>query len=444
MSRINNLTNEKIEVQPFLLVDEKFNGAKTVFLEYAARKALSFTKGEGGIILKEKQLADEEFILEIDEGGVKVYASTVKGAHNAFATILQKMEVSAKKIFLPKGSFSENPDCAFRTMMVDVGRNWHPFEYLIKYVDLCYENKASHLQIHFAENESVTLNFKCLPNLATEGRTYSSAQIKMLNEYAKERGIIIIPEVDLPGHTQHFCDKHPEIFGTLGVLPASEDVFSVLKEFYKEIFEMFPDSPLIHIGGDEAAIDRWENCEKTKAYMKKMGYQNFDETYAEYIATVTNMILDMGRTPIVWEGFKKEYNDRISKKVLVMEWECAYQMPEDLIASGFTIINVSWVPLYILAQPEYTPHLPRWWSVEEIDAWRPWKWKHWLPVSKATPDGYEIERNDEKIIGGMLCAWGDRLLGCNKGDLIHGLDIELKLLSERMPALMNRLIAIDD
>jgi hexosaminidase len=178
--------------------------------------------------------------------------------------------------------------------------------------------------------------------------------------------------------------------------------------------------------------------------MQKMGYENFDETYAEYIATVTNMILDMGRTPIVWEGFKKEYNDRISKKVLVMVWECAYQMPEDLIASGFDIINTSWIPLYILPQPDYMPHLPRWWSVEEVDAWRPWKWKHFLPVSKATPNGYDIERNDEKIIGGMLCAWGDRLKGFNKGDLIDGLDKELRLLTERMPYLMNRLIAIDD
>jgi hexosaminidase len=433
-----------VEIQPFISVSEKFSKEKSVFLDYASRKNLNFSVGDGGIVFKEKPLNAEEFILEISEGGVIAYACESKGAHNAFATILQKMEINAGKIFLPKGSFSENPDCSFRTMMVDVGRNWHPFEYLIKYVDLCYQTKATHLQIHFAENESVTLNFNCLKNLATDGRTYSRTQIKMLNEYAKERGIIIIPEVDLPGHTQHFCDKHPEIFGTLGVLPASEDVFAVLKEFYGELLEMFPDSPLIHIGGDEAAIDRWVNCEKTKAYMQKMGYENFDETYAEYIATVTNMILDMGRTPIVWEGFKKEYNDRISKKVLVMVWECAYQMPEDLIASGFDIINTSWIPLYVLPQPDYMPHLPRWWSVEEVDAWRPWKWKHFLPVSKATPNGYDIERNDEKIIGGMLCAWGDRLKGFNKGDLIDGLDKELRLLTERMPYLMNRLIAIDD
>ena len=444
MAKIDKLTEKKIEIQPNIIVEEKFKKAQSAFLDYAARKGLSFLNGEGGISLKEKALKEEEFILEIGESGVEVYAATEKGAHNAFATILQKMEVEGGKIMMPEGSYSENPDCEFRCIMVDVGRNWHPFEYLLKYVDLCYENKAKYVQIHFAENESVTLHFECLPNLATDGRCYSKAQIAMLNEYAKDRGIIIIPEVDLPGHTQHFCDKHPEIFGTLGVLPASDEVFAVLKKLYEELFEMFPDSPLVHIGGDEAAIDRWENCEKTKAYMQKMGYKDFDETYAEYIATVTNMILDMGRTPIVWEGFKKEFNDRISKDVLVMVWECAYQMPEELIASGFKIINVSWTPLYILSQPDYVPYEAKWWTVEEVDAWRPWKWKHWLPVSKATPNGYDIDRNDEMIIGGMLCAWGDRLKAFRKGDLIDGLDKEYRLLKERMPALMNRLITIDD
>ncbi len=444
MSRLDNLSQELVELKPFITAEDVFGTAKTVFLDYANRKGLLFAEGDGGITLTEKDLKDEEFVLEISDSGVKIFASTEKGAHNAFATILQKMEVKGGKMFLSKGSFSENPDCSFRCMMVDVGRNYHPFTYLLKYVDLCYETKANYLQIHFAENESVTLEFKCLPKLANVGRTYTKSQIQTLNEYAKDRGITIIPEVDLPGHTQHFCDKHPEIFGTLGVLPASEDVFGVLKELYSELCEMFPYSKLIHIGGDEAAIDRWENCEKTKEYMQRMGYKNFDETYAEYIATVTNMIIEMGRTPIVWEGFKKEYNDRISKDVLVMVWECAYQMPEDLIASGFTIINTSWTPLYILTQPDYCPHAPKWWSVEEVDAWRPWKWRHWLPVSKATPNGYDIERNDEKIIGGMLCAWGDRLKFYNKGDLLDGIEKEFNLLKERMPALMNRLISIDN
>ena len=156
MAKMDKLTEKKVELQPNIIVPEKFKKAKTAFLDYAARKGLSFLSGEGGILLKEKDLKEEEFILEIKDSGVEVYAATEKGAHNAFATILQKMEVVEGKITLPEGTYSENPDCEFRCMMVDVGRNWHPFEYLLKYVDLCYENKAKYVQIHFAENESVT------------------------------------------------------------------------------------------------------------------------------------------------------------------------------------------------------------------------------------------------------------------------------------------------
>lgn len=146
------------------------------------------------------------------------------------------------------------------------------------------------------------------------------------------------------------------------------------------------------------------------------------------------MIFDLGKTPVVWEGFGKEYNDRISKDVIVICWESYYQTAIDLAKSGFTIINCSWKPLYVIWHGRH-------WSPEEIMAWNPWRWDHWWEKSYAFPDGYEIPKDATTVLGGQLCAWGDFLREYD--DWKTGAEEELVLLEERLPALCKKLINLD-
>ncbi len=144
-------------------------------------------------------------------------------------------------------------------------------------------NRLSYFQIHFNEYPNFTI---ILPDLPKSNGKYSKTELRALTEYAEARGITIITEIDIPGHTAVMTKTYPEIF---------------------------PNSPYIHIGGDEAKIGEWEKCETTQAYMKKHGIVSVHELYAEYICRVGEMILELGCTPIMWEGFSKEYNDRIIK-----------------------------------------------------------------------------------------------------------------------------------
>ena len=407
------------------------------FKEYAKENGIFFDEGDGGIYLnKDINLGEEESRAERKDGGIKISASTEKGMHIALAKLLGKIKKSDDGIEIDAFE-GVNPDMHYRALSVDLARQIHPVKYIFKYIDTCYLSCATHLQLHFTDNESFTLPMKAYPKLSTEGKTYTYEEIQSICDYAESRGIELIPEVDLPGHTKQFCDKYPELFGTLNILPADEEVFAAIKTIYSEVCDMFKNSPWIHIGGDEAQIERWNECEKTRAYMKKNGIKDVNEMYGEYIRIATEIIFELGRTPVVWEGFSKEYNDRISKDVIVICWEYLYQRAEDLAASGFTLINASWVPLYIVtARKEW------YWKTEDIkNNWDPWTWRNWWNKSLAYPDGAKIDRDKSNVIGAQICAWGDGLR--NLVNWESGVKEELCRIQEKLPVLCEKLINLD-
>ena len=122
-------------------------------------------------------------------------------------------------------------------------------------------------------------------------------------------------------------------------------VSNLLKSWISEYLDLFGDISEFHLGGDEAAISRWNDCEGCRAYMAEHGLENVHATYAHFLQRVTDMVLAMGRTPVIWEGFSKECNEMMPKDTLVFAWESLYQTAPDLLESGFCVLNASWQPL---------------------------------------------------------------------------------------------------
>lgn len=419
-------------LQPFYITDKCFTGCATIFAKYIKDIfGIDLTPGKGNLLLQtDSSLEAESYRLEVENQYVILSASTTKGMHNGLADLLSKVKYENNQLFVPIIRVVETPDCAYRGLMMDLARQWHPLSCILEYIDLCWKNRATHLQLHFSDFQSFTLPISSFPKLSTEGRTYTREEIKIMVEYAYNRGITLVPEIDVPGHTTPFFQTYPELFGTSGILPACDEVFDALREIFSEVAAMFPYSPLIHLGGDEASIHNWENCARTQAYMKANKIADIHEMYAEYIRIVTNIIFDLERTPVVWEGFSKEYNDRIDKRTIVIAWENYYQPAYDLAAAGFTLINCSWKPLYVC-----TGNDQRYWPVQNIAAHHPWKWEHWMDTSAAYPS-FEIDRS-YPVLGSQLCAWGDFIAEWeNRSDAILQ---EMRLVSERMSVLCAKL-----
>ena len=374
---------------------------------------------KGGIeLVKDSSLAPGAYPVDSREC-IRAWAADTEGILYALATLLQLTEQSVGMIKMPAVTIEDHPDKGYRSLMVDLARQWHPFPKLLKFVDICFFFKVKYLHLHFIDGLRYTLPSRVLPNLPTEGTHYSFEQIAELNTYAKDRGIVLVPEYECPGHSYQCIAKYPEIFGDyadgkpLGdilnehgeivhyrnlVCATSEASVTATKALLKEMADMFPDSPYIHIGGDEAEIKMWNDCDSCRRYMEENGIEDVHELYSEYVGRIASYVLSLGRTPIVWEGFPRKGHQRIPKETIVVAWESYYHMVYDLLEEGFRVINASWSPLYVV--PSFTSR----WDAFEILKWNVHRWQHWWPNSEAYLNPITVPATDQ-VLGAILCSW---------------------------------------
>jgi len=408
--------------------EEAFRKAGDAFAAYVKSEfGTDLSNGTDGIRLHYEAGLPEEGYHLTSYDGVEITASTARGMNRGLSTLLQMIEKEDGSLRIPRAGITDSPDSPYRGLMIDLTSTRHEPEYLFRYVDLCWKCRASHLQLHLTDNNLFTIPLKSYPNLPNT--PYTAEELTALAEYAEERGIILVPEVDIPGHTLPWMKAYPELFGTTTVLAASDEVFDALRRIFAEVHELFPYSPWIHIGGDGGETACWETCPLTQAYMKKNNIGTVGEMYAEYVRTAAEIVLELGCTPVVWEGFAKEYNDRIPKETIVIAWESLYQLPGDIAAAGFTMINCSWEPLYICTDD-------RFWQPEDIMKWNLWTWRNWWERSHAYPDGITIPKEGANLIGGQICVWGTRAGRCaDPADYVRR---EFDLTAERLPCLCER------
>ena len=412
-------------IQPFFCAPGKFEQEAKIFAE-AAKKiyTVSWTEGCGGVeLIEENALRQDAYRLEIHPHRAKLFASGWEGVSYGLATLLQIMEKRQGKLYLPQVTVEDHPDCAYRTLMIDLARKWHEFEAVLGYVDLCYLYKIKNLHLHFMDIQSCTLPSETFPRMSTPGRHYTKEQIAQLNAYAMARGVELIPEIEVPGHARAMVEAYPELFAVEvenaeDVEKVNFDIISVgrpgvmdqLRKLVQEVMEMFPYSRYLHIGGDEAKIQTWESCVHCKKYMQEQKIDGVRALYSHFIQRMTDMVLSMGRTPVVWEGFPKEGSEGISRKVVVIAWESLYQLAPDLLEGGFSIVNGSWKPLYIVPLPfkvswgeKFKKDSHRW-GAEEILAWNIYNWQNWWKKSPAHLNPIHVPPTD-RVLGGQLSAW---------------------------------------
>ena len=379
----------------------------------------SLSVGKGGIILKKDDTLPTGGYKLDSRDAVVLSAKDSDGLLYAFATLIQAVEVKNGKMTVERVLIEDYADKEFRCLMVDLAREWHPANTVLQYIDLCFILKIKYLHLHFIDNERYTLPSKAFPKL-NEAASYTREEINEMRSRAKARGVIIIPEFEAPGHAAMLSRCYPAIFANeadgaskeekteIGAIITDDSIICAGKAetmegvriLLAEVCELFPESPYIHIGGDEAKIAAWNYCSHCRAYMNEKGIEDVHELYSEFVGRVADTVIDMGRTPIVWEGFPKKGIQYIPKETVVIAWETMYHMPYDLIAEGFKVINSSWVPMYVVPNPE-----PRFnWGINEILDWNVYNWQHWYEHSAAYLNPINIEPTDQ-LIGATLCLW---------------------------------------
>ena len=293
-------------------------------------------------------LGAEEYFLQVKPDGVDVEASAFGGFFYAIQTLKQMLPAEVyggKKAnaawLLPCATILDAPRFDYRGIHLDACRHFWSIEETKRYIDIAAAYKINRLHWHLTEDQGWRIEIKKYPKLTEVGAWrngtcigkdfssndgiryggfYTQDQLREIVAYAAERNIIVIPEVDLPGHMVAALAAYPELGCTGGpyevwtrwgvaddvLCVGKEETFTFLQDVLTEVMDIFP-SEYIHIGGDECPKVRWENCPLCQARIKELGLQAHGNFSAEqelqcYVtARIQQFLNDHGRKIIGWD-----------------------------------------------------------------------------------------------------------------------------------------------
>ena len=406
--------------------DESLNPIAAIFVEQLnqldLKHQLSFEEEANANIslLIDDNLEAEEFHIITDQK-ILITGGSYKAISLAMTSLLHLIEKKDDHTLLPIVKIRDYPDATFRGLLIDLARRWHSIKTLKKLVDMSAFYKLNYMQLHLTDDQSFTFPSKAYPKLATKDSHYSKEELVDLVNYAELRGITLIPEIDIPGHSRKFIETYPEIFSPKlkkwgknmwggdafnnVINIGSEKVYSALDVILDEVIEIFHTSPYIHIGADEATIDNLKGDPLAEAMMKKENLDgNVHELYRHFIVRMNDMVKSKNKTMCIWEGFKREGKIEIPKDLIVFEFESLYNLPNHLIEDGYTLVNTSWVPLYVVGTGIEGGWIPRKWEPKKIYSWNMWQFENWYHKSPTSKKPIQLDKTP-LVIGAQMCAW---------------------------------------
>jgi hypothetical protein len=314
-----------------------------------------------------------------------------RAAAEGTSTLLQLLGKTEQGVHLSRVTIKDWPHADFCGVMLDVARQDHPIDAIKKVVQLCRLYKARYLQLHLTDDQGWTFPSTKYPKLGTRNygahggvapRVYKLDELKALVAYADARGVTLVPEMEVPGHSGAAARSMPEIFDAINpdskqpvgmgcMNMSNEAIYPALETIVGEMCDVFRSSPYVHIGSDEVTSGRLSLHPGYKAFMAKHGLKDDHQLADHFIASVCAMVKKHGKKAIKWEGL----SNTATKDVIVMGWELNSTVTTDLLARGYTTITVPWT----LAVP----------------------WEQW---NMYVCNGSRHKKGDS-VLGAMLVAW---------------------------------------
>lgn len=347
------------------------------------------------LLLDEKQPA-EGYELTVKADGITISASRPAGFFYAFQTVKQLMprnvmagvpDESVKAWSIPCVVIKDEPRFSWRGFMLDEGRHFYGKDEVKKIIDVMAAYKMNRFHWHLTEDQGWRIEIKKYPKLTETGAWrdskvcawgdvkpdgiryggyYTRKDIKEIVEYAKERFIEIVPEVDIPGHSQAAVASYPEFLSCdpenshevwlwQGV---SSDVINVAnpkavqfaKDIIDELTEMFPFG-YIHLGGDECPTRKWEQNSECQALLKEIGSDNYRDLQIHFYKQLKEHIAqkpaEKQRKLIFWNEVLHGNTEPLGNDITIMAWIGADGAAKDAAARGMNTILSPQIPYYI-------------------------------------------------------------------------------------------------
>jgi hexosaminidase len=312
-------------------------------------------QGPGGEVPSIKE--DESYSLEVSDKQAVLKAATVVGALRGLETFLQLLDGDRQGYFIPAASIRDKPRFPWRGLLIDVGRHYEPMEVLKRNLDAMAAVKLNVLHWHLTEDQGFRLESKRYPRLhqmGSDGLYYTQEQVREVINYARERGIRVMPEFDMPGHATSWLVAHPELGSAPGPYsierkagifdpafdPTRDELYKFLEGFFTEVARLFPDE-YIHIGGDENEGHQWAKNAQIQAFMRARGIKDNHALQAYFNQRVLKILQKLGKKMIGWDEI---LHPDLPKDTAIHSWrgpqslaEAARKGYDGILSSGYYI-----------------------------------------------------------------------------------------------------------
>lgn len=303
------------------------------------------------LVLDKKVSGEEAYTIMVDKKGVTIAGSTPKGVFYGVQTLRKSLPVGAAPVVeLPSVKISDSPRFVHRGMMLDCSRHFFPLEFVKRYIDLIAMHNMNVFHWHLSDDQGWRIEIKKYPELTIKGSRrsgtvigyntalddsipyggyYTQEQAREIVEYARQRYVTVIPEIDMPGHMLAALATYPELGCTGGpyevghrwgiykdVLCVGNDkIYDFCEGVLDEIMQIFP-SKLIHIGGDETPTEVWEKCPKC---IKRAEDNNMTvkQVQSYFTSRIEKYVNSLGRRIIGWDEI---LGGDISQSAVIQSW----------------------------------------------------------------------------------------------------------------------------
>src|SRR5882762_7919797 len=304
---------------------------------------------------------DESYELAITDSGAKLTAPTPLGILYGLQTFLQLVETTPAGFALPAVTIKDKPRFPWRGLMIDVGRHFIPLDVLKRNLDGMAAVKLNVLHWHLSENQGFRVESKKFPKLhemGSDGLFYTQDEIRDLIAYARERGIRVMPEFDMPGHSTAWFVGYPELASAPGPYqierkwgvfdpamdPTQESTYKFLDDFIGEMAGLFPDQ-YFHIGGDEVNGKEWDANPKIQAFMRAHDLKDNNDLQAYFNQRVQKIVAKHGKTMLGWDEILRP---GLPRSIVIQSWrgpdslaQAAKQGYRGLLSSGY-YVDLMW------------------------------------------------------------------------------------------------------
>jgi hexosaminidase len=333
---IKGYSDSRVErsVELFLTNLRRETATPLVLMKLAEASQAKFVVEAAGASQVVQELGeDESYRLEITTSAAKLTAANSLGVMRGLATFLQLVETTPQGFAVPALTIEDHPRFAWRGLMIDVGRHFIPLDVLRRNLDGMAAVKLNVFHWHLSDNQGFRVESKRFPKLAemgSDGFYYTQDQVRELIAYAAERGIRVVPEFDMPGHSTAWFVGYPELASAPGPYqierkwgifdpamdPAEEATYRFLDKFIGEMAALFPDK-YFHIGGDEVNGKQWDANPNIQAFMRAHGLKSNQDLQAYFNERVEKILAKHGKIMVGWDEILRP---TLPKDIVVQSW----------------------------------------------------------------------------------------------------------------------------